>query len=324
MKRDGDNLKIYLDKNSKKKSADIVIEDYYKGDNEKDCLIIGKAANGKIYAYVPESGDMAEAVTVLQDTKVALQVLGGEELSAPFWSQAFNPVWLGLGALALGGLALAAGGGSSGSSGSSSSSNTNGSNSNGSNSTVTDANNNGVADITDVANANKAIKEAQDAAEAAKEALAKATEDGLVTPEEAKAVEDANKALEAAKDAAAKAIDAVPEDKRGELTADKEAVDALTGGEVPDVTDANKDGVKDSQEAIDANKAIKEAQDAAEAAKEAAANADKDGNGVITPEEAKAVEDANKALEEAKEAANKAIDAVPADKRDELTADKEA
>ncbi|OBX06742.1 hypothetical protein QV08_09480 [Gallibacterium salpingitidis] len=114
LKREGDNLKIYLDKDSKRKSADIVIEDYYKGDNEKDCLIIGKAGNGKIYAYVPESGDMAEAVTVLQDTKVALQVLGGEELSVPFWNQEFNPVWIGLGALALGGIALASSGSSGG------------------------------------------------------------------------------------------------------------------------------------------------------------------------------------------------------------------
>ncbi|WP_414457961.1 GA-like domain-containing protein [Gallibacterium anatis] len=167
------------------------------------------------------------------------------------------------------------------------------------------------------------MKDAQDAAEAAKDALAKATEDGVVTPEEAKAVEDANKALEEAKDAAAKAIDAVPADKRDELTATKDEIAALPEAEVPAVPAVNdtKD-VENANKAIDAAKeAEKAAQDAAEAAKDALAKATEDG--VVTPEEAKAVEDANAALEAAKDAANKAIDAVPADKRDELTATKD-
>ncbi|HCQ9044762.1 TPA: hypothetical protein OMI82_004986, partial [Escherichia coli] len=50
----------------------------------------------------------------------------------------------------------------------------------------------------------------------------------------------------------------------------------------------------------------------------AAAQSDKDGNGLITPEEAKAVTDANAALEAAKQAAQQAVDQVPAADRGNL------
>ncbi|MBB8329240.1 hypothetical protein HEP22_026090, partial [Escherichia coli] len=58
---------------------------------------------------------------------------------------------------------------------------------------------------------------------------------------------------------------------------------------------------------------VEAAEEAEKVAEDAAAQADKDGNGLITPEEAKAVEDANAALEAAKQAAQEAMDKLPED-----------
>ncbi|WP_309820180.1 GA-like domain-containing protein, partial [Escherichia coli] len=83
--------------------------------------------------------------------------------------------------------------------------------------------------------------------------------------------------------------------------------------QVPDVTDANGNGKADTAEqaVADAEAAVKAAEAKKAEADDAAAQADKDGNGLITPEEAKAVEDANVALEAAKQAAQEAVNKVP-------------
>ncbi|WP_436409226.1 GA-like domain-containing protein, partial [Escherichia coli] len=79
------------------------------------------------------------------------------------------------------------------------------------------------------------------------------------------------------------------------------------------VTDANGNGKADTAEpaVADAEAAVKAAEAKKAEADDAAAQADKDGNGLITPEEAKAVEDANAALEAAKQAAQEAVNKVP-------------
>ena len=79
------------------------------------------------------------------------------------------------------------------------------------------------------------------------------------------------------------------------------------------VTDANGNGKADTAEqaVADAEAAVKAAEAKKAEADDAAAQADKDGNGLITPEEAKAVEDANVALEAAKQAAQEAVNKVP-------------
>ncbi|WP_158076052.1 BppU family phage baseplate upper protein, partial [Rodentibacter trehalosifermentans] len=95
-------------------NPDVVIKGYYGDENSEDVtnLIVGQHENGGIYAYVPESGLKADAVSMLAEEVAAPQALGGEELGSAFW--AFNPWWLlGLAALA-GGIAAAASGGSGG------------------------------------------------------------------------------------------------------------------------------------------------------------------------------------------------------------------
>ncbi|OOF83686.1 hypothetical protein BKG92_02310 [Rodentibacter ratti] len=113
-KREGKDLKIFLEDGDM--NPDVVIKGYYGDENSEEVtnLIVGQHENGGIYAYVPESGLKADAVSMLAEEVAAPQALGGEDLGSAFW--AFNPWWL----LALvplaAGIAIAAGsGGSSGS-----------------------------------------------------------------------------------------------------------------------------------------------------------------------------------------------------------------
>ncbi|OOF64383.1 Ig-like domain-containing protein [Rodentibacter sp. Ppn85] len=91
-KREGKDLKLFLEDGDM--SADVVIKGYYGDENSEEVsnLIVGQHENGGIYAYVPESGLKADAVSMLAEEVAAPQALGGEELSSAFW--AFNPWWL--------------------------------------------------------------------------------------------------------------------------------------------------------------------------------------------------------------------------------------
>ncbi|EFL5773446.1 hypothetical protein NXZ17_19710 [Escherichia coli] len=96
-------------------------------------------------------------------------------------------------------------------------------------------------------------------------------------------------------------------------TGSSEPGSGSSSGQVPAVTDQDGNGKADAAEAslAAAEAAVQAAEAKKEAADEAAANADKDQNGLITPAEAKAVEDANTALDTAKQAAQEAVNKVP-------------
>ncbi|STJ80805.1 EF hand [Escherichia coli] len=181
---------------------------------------------------------------------------------------------------------------------------------------VTDQDGNGKADAAEasLAAAEAAVQAAEAKKEAADEAAANADKDqnGLITPAEAKAVEDANTALDTAKQAAQEAVNKVPEGTEGKEGL-QTRLDGLTPADVPAVTDQDGNGKADAAEAslAAAEAAVQAAEAKKEAADEAAANADKDQNGLITPAEAKAVEDANTALDTAKQAAQEAVNKVP-------------
>ncbi|UMS93888.1 GA-like domain-containing protein [Escherichia coli] len=171
---------------------------------------------------------------------------------------------------------------------------------------VTDQDGNGKADAAEasLAAAEAAVQAAEAKKEAADEAAANADKDqnGLITPGRAKAVEDANTALDTAKQAAQEAVNKVPEGTEGKEGL-QTRLDGLTPADVPAVTDQDGNGKADAAEAslAAAEAAVQAAEAKKEAADEAAANADKDQNGLITPAEAKAVEDANTALDTAKQ-----------------------
>ncbi|MGV6988222.1 Ig-like domain-containing protein [Testudinibacter sp. P80/BLE/0925] len=108
-KRVGDDLQLLLENGDN--VPDVIIEDYYSDEGSTN-LIIGEHENGNIYAYVPESGQNSDAVSMLAEQMSAPQALGGHEIS-PFW--VFSPWWLLAAGAVVGGVALAVGGGGSGS-----------------------------------------------------------------------------------------------------------------------------------------------------------------------------------------------------------------
>lgn len=103
-KREGDNLVILLEDGNMQ--PDIIIEDYYSHQGN---LVIGLHENGRLYAYVPESGIAEESISLLAKEVTAPQAIGGDELVTPFW--VFNPWWLAGAGLLIGGAALALSGG---------------------------------------------------------------------------------------------------------------------------------------------------------------------------------------------------------------------
>ncbi|TJE57498.1 GA-like domain-containing protein, partial [Escherichia coli] len=91
-------------------------------------------------------------------------------------------------------------------------------------------------------------------------------------------------------------------------------LDGLTPAAVPAVTDKDGNGKADTADKAlaDAEAAVRAAEAKKDAADDAAAKADKDGNKLITPAEAKAVTDANAELATAKQAAQSAVDKLQA------------
>lgn len=108
-KRDGKDLVITLEDGNL--TPDIIIKGYY-GENTSETtnLLVGLHEDGKIYAYIPESGQTAEAVSMLAEQVSAPQALGGKALAGgALW--AFSPWWL---AALIPVVALAAAGGGGG------------------------------------------------------------------------------------------------------------------------------------------------------------------------------------------------------------------
>ncbi|WP_338809499.1 Ig-like domain-containing protein [Neisseria leonii] len=105
-RRSGNDLHIAFE-GSDIAEPDLIIEGYYDQDNTN--LLIGRHENGNFYPYVPESGQTADAVSMLADHVAAGQALGGNPVTSPLW--VFNPLWL-LALLPIAGAIAAISGGS--------------------------------------------------------------------------------------------------------------------------------------------------------------------------------------------------------------------
>ncbi len=74
---------------------DIVIRGYYgeargeEGSDDATGVLVGLHNNGKYYAYIPESSDPSNAVSVLEDNMAEPQAIGGNEIDGG----AFMPWW---------------------------------------------------------------------------------------------------------------------------------------------------------------------------------------------------------------------------------------
>ncbi len=182
---------------------------------------------------------------------------------------------------------------------------------------VNDSDANGVSDEVDAQReeAQAAVNAAKSADQAAQDKLKEANADGLITPDEHEALEKANQDAADAKQNAQEKVDALPSDQRGDMPSDLEN---LHGIDVPDVNDSDANGVSD-----DVDKQREEAQaavDAAKSANQAAQDKLKEANadGLITPDEHKALEKANQDAADAKQNAQEKVDALPSDQRGDM------
>ncbi|QTJ58197.1 GA-like domain-containing protein [Dolosigranulum pigrum] len=172
---------------------------------------------------------------------------------------------------------------------------------------VTDANANGILDATEISEAQAKVKEAQQAAQAAKDATTAAESDGLITPDEASNLKGLNNVVEAAKAEAEEAVRDLPTGATKESL--EQDLEDITTTEVPEVTDANANGILDATEISEAQAKVKEAQQAAQAAKDATTAAESDG--LITPDEASNLKGLNNVVEAAKAEAEEAVRDLP-------------
>ncbi|QZZ04470.1 GA-like domain-containing protein [Staphylococcus arlettae] len=163
--------------------------------------------------------------------------------------------------------------------------------------------------------ATKAVVEAEQAEQAAKDKLTKANEDGVINPNEHKELEEASNQADTKKKAAEAKVNALSENQKGDLP---QRLDKLTGIDIPGINDKDSNGVADNIDKAkdEATKAIEEAEQADKVAKEAFTKANEDG--VINPKEHQELEAASKKAKETKVAAEDKVKALPESQKGDL------
>ncbi|UXU53553.1 GA-like domain-containing protein [Staphylococcus arlettae] len=163
--------------------------------------------------------------------------------------------------------------------------------------------------------ATKAVVEAEQAEQAAKDKLTKANEDGVINPNEHKELEEASNQADTKKKAAEAKVNALSENQKGDLP---QRLDKLTGIVVPSINDQDSNGISDDldQAKSEATKAVEEAERADKEAKEKLANANKDG--VINPNEHQELEAASNQAETKKKEAEAKVNALSESQKGDL------
>ena len=167
-----------------------------------------------------------------------------------------------------------------------------------------------ISDSVDLNSVEDLVAAAEAAYAAADTALANAIADNAVSQAEVDALTQNLADATAAKDAAQAAVDSILEDFPTEAGEFQDRLDGLTDIVIPEVNDADGNGIDDAIDAAEA--AVQAAEDAYVAAEEAIAAADTDNDGLITPAEQQTVQDAIDAAETLKDTATGLVDALPA------------
>ncbi|PTH53238.1 hypothetical protein BU601_10095 [Staphylococcus arlettae] len=163
--------------------------------------------------------------------------------------------------------------------------------------------------------ATKAVVEAEQAEQAAKDKLTKANEDGVINPNEHKELEEASNQADTKKKAAEAKVNALSENQKGDLP---QRLDKLTGIVVPSINDQDSNGISDDLDQVksEATKAVEKAERADKEAKEKLANANKDG--VINPKEHQELEAASNQAETKKKEAEAKVNALSENQKGDL------
>ncbi|WP_436871416.1 GA-like domain-containing protein [Staphylococcus pseudoxylosus] len=173
---------------------------------------------------------------------------------------------------------------------------------------ITDADSNGVADTEQLTDAEKAIEAVEEAKQAVDNKLSEVTSDGLVNPSEKAELDQLIEALETAKTNASDKLNNVPNGTAGkdELQRRLDQIGSVTA---PEVTDKDSNGVLDTEQLTDAEKAI----EAVEQAKQAVDNklTEITSDGLINPTEKTELDRLIETLETAKTNATEKLTNVP-------------
>ncbi|MFH4908296.1 GA-like domain-containing protein [Staphylococcus cohnii] len=173
---------------------------------------------------------------------------------------------------------------------------------------VNDADRNGVLDTDQLSEATQAIEDAEQAKAAVDTKLVEITSNGLVTPDEKADVDALIQTLETAKEIAKDKLDSVPNSTTGK-DALQTRLNQITSAVSPTVTDADRNGVLDTDQLSEAMRAVVNAEQAKTAVDTKVTDVTSDG--LVTPEEKAAVDQLIQALETAKQEAQEKLDSVP-------------
>src|SRR5699024_909382 len=173
---------------------------------------------------------------------------------------------------------------------------------------VNDADSNGVLDTDQLSEATQAIEDAEQAKAAVDTKLAEITSNGLVTPDEKAEIDALIQTLETAKEIAKDKLDSVPNSTTGK-DALQTRLNQITSAVSPTVTDADSNGVLDTDQLSEAMRAVVNAEQVKMAVDTKVTDVTSDG--LVTPEEKAAVDQLIQSLETAKQAAKEKLDSVP-------------
>ncbi|MGI2310659.1 GA-like domain-containing protein [Staphylococcus cohnii] len=173
---------------------------------------------------------------------------------------------------------------------------------------VNDADNNGVLDIDQLSEATQAVSNAEQAKTSVDTKLAEITADGLITPDEKAVVDQLIQALESAKQAAKEKLDGVPNSTAGKIDL-QTRLNNIASATSPEVNDADRNGVLDTDQLSEAEQAVSNAEQAKRTVDTKLAEVTSDG--LVTPEEKAEVDALIQTLESAKQTAQEKLDSVP-------------
>ncbi|MGW7908968.1 GA-like domain-containing protein, partial [Staphylococcus pseudoxylosus] len=173
---------------------------------------------------------------------------------------------------------------------------------------VNDQDSNGVLDTEQLRDAEKAIELAEEAKSAVDNKLSEITGDGLVNPSEKADLEKLIEALETAKTNATEKLNNVPDGTTGKdgLQTRLDQIGTVTS---PEVNDQDGNGVLDTEQLTDAEKAIELAEEAKQAVDNKLTEITSDG--LVNPSEKADLDKLIEALEAAKTNASEKLSNLP-------------
>ncbi|WP_210139803.1 YSIRK-type signal peptide-containing protein [Staphylococcus sp. GDY8P54P] len=173
---------------------------------------------------------------------------------------------------------------------------------------VNDVDSNGVLDTEQLSEATQAVANAEQAKTAVDTKLSEVTSDGLVTPNEKSAVDALIQALESVKQTAKEKVNSVPSSTAGKEDL-QTRLDNIASVTLPEVNDADSNGVLDTDQLSEADQAVTKAEQAKTAVDTKLSEVTSDG--LVTPDEKAEVDALIQTLESAKQTAQEKVNSVP-------------